>query len=111
MEAVARNDPQGVGVVEAALILEARVGRRFDKLVVVTCRPEQKVERFAQRHSISSEAAKAEVARRQAAMMPDEEKVKSANYVIDNSGTAGETARQVDKIYAELRKLAAEKAK
>lgn len=111
MEAVARNDSQGVAVVEAALILEARVGRRFDKLVVVTCQPMQKVERFAKRHNISLDAAKAEVARRQAAMMPDEEKIQSADYVIDNSGAPEETARQVDKIYAELRKLAAEKEK
>ena len=111
MDAVERNDPQAVAVVEAALILEARVGRRFDKLVVVTCQPMQKVERFAQRHNISLEAAKVEVARRQAAMMPDEEKIKSADYVIDNSGAFEATARHVDKIYAELRKLAAEKAK
>ena len=111
MEAVARNDPTGVAVVEAALILEARIGRRFDKLVVVTCQPLQKVERFAKRHNISMEAAKVEVARRQAAMMPDEEKVKSADYLIDNSGAQEETARQVDRIYAELRTLAAEKPK
>jgi dephospho-CoA kinase len=111
MEAVARNDPQGVAVVEAALILEARVGRRFDKLVVVTCQPLQKVERFAKRHNISLDAAKVEVARRQAAMMPDEEKVKSADYLIDNSGAPEETARQVEKIYAELRTLAADRPK
>lgn len=111
MEAVARNDPQGVAVVEAALILEARVGRRFDKLIVVTCEPMQKVERFAKRHNISLDAAKVEVARRQAAMMPDEEKIKSADYVIDNSGAPEDAARQVDKIYAELRKLALEKDK
>ena len=110
MEAVGRNDPQSVAVVEAALILEARVGRRFDKLVVVTCRPEQKVERFAKRHNVSLDAARAEVARRQAAMMPDEEKIKSANYVIDNSGAPEETARQVDAIYSELKRLAAEQA-
>jgi dephospho-CoA kinase len=111
MDAVERNDPSGVAVVEAALILEARVGRRFDKLVVVTCQPMQKVERFAKRHDIALEAAKVEVARRQAAMMPDEEKVKAANYVIDNSGALEETARQVDAIYGELKRLAAEPKK
>ncbi|MDP9262762.1 MAG: dephospho-CoA kinase [Acidobacteriota bacterium] len=111
MEAVERSDPTGVAVVEAALILEARVGRRFDKLVVVTCEPLQKVERFAKRHSISLDAAKVEVTRRQAAMMPDEEKVKSADYVIDNSGAPEEAARQVDTIYAGLKRLAAEPAK
>jgi dephospho-CoA kinase len=71
----------------------------------------QKVERFAQRHKISLEAAKAEVARRQAAMMPDEEKIKSANYIIDNSGSPEETARQVDQVFGELKRLAAEEAK
>ena len=111
LEAVGRNDPQSVAIVEAALILEARVGRRFDKLVVVTCQPMQKVERFAKRHNVSLEAARVEVARRQAAMMPDEEKTEAANYVIDNSGAPEETAQQVEKIYAELQKLAAEKAK
>ena len=111
LEAVGRNDPQSVAIVEAALILEARVGRRFDKLVVVTCQPEQKVERFAKRHNVSLDAARVEVARRQAAMMPDEEKIQAANYVIDNSGAPEETAQQVEKIYAELQKLAAEKAK
>ena len=44
-------------------------------------------------------------------MMPDEEKIKSADYVIDNSGAPEETVRQVEKIYAELRKLAAGKPK
>ena len=111
MDAVERNDPQGVAVVEAALILEARVGRRFDQLVVVTCEPMQKVERFAKRHNISLDAAKAEVARRQAAMMPDEEKVKAANYVIDNSGAPEETACQVDAVYGELQRRAAETRK
>jgi dephospho-CoA kinase len=111
MEAVSRNDPQGVAVVEAALILEARVGRRFDKLVVVTCQPMQKVERFAKRHNVSLDAAKAEVARRQAAMMPDEEKIKAADYVIDNSGAPEQTAQQVGRIYGELRALALEKDK
>jgi len=35
--------------------------------------------------------------------MPDEEKIKAADYVIDNSGSLDETRRQVKKIYAELK--------
>jgi dephospho-CoA kinase len=42
-------------------------------------------------------------------MMPDEQKIKAANYVIDNSGAPEETARQVETIYEELKRLAAEK--
>jgi dephospho-CoA kinase len=101
-----RSNPGAVAIVEAALILEAGVGRRFDKLVVVTCLPQQKAERFAARHGVGREAAQAEVERRQAAQWPDSEKVAAADYVVDNSGTLEETRRQVGAIYAELAALA-----
>ncbi len=76
---------------------------RFDRLVVVTCRPEQRVERWAQRLNVDQETARREVARRMAAQLPDEEKIKAADYVIDNSGSLDETSRQVREIYAELK--------
>jgi len=41
-----------------------------------------------------------------AAQIPDEEKIRAADYVIDNSGSLDETGRQVRKIYAELKKEA-----
>ncbi|MGZ4837729.1 MAG: dephospho-CoA kinase [Terriglobales bacterium] len=98
--------PGAVVIVEAALILEAGVQKRFDKLVVVTCRPEQKIARFAARQGISEDAARAEVARRQAAQRSDEEKVRAADFVIDNSGTMADTERQVDAVFRELKQLA-----
>lgn len=106
MAEVGRQDAHAIAVVEAALILEAKVGRRFDKLVVVTCQPEQKAERYAARHRISLEAARAEVARRSAAQLPDAEKAAAAHYLIDNSGALEATERQVQKLFAELQELA-----
>jgi dephospho-CoA kinase len=41
-----------------------------------------------------------------AAQLPDGEKIKAADYVIDNSGSLDETSRQVREIYAELKKEA-----
>jgi dephospho-CoA kinase len=41
-----------------------------------------------------------------AAQMPEEEKLRRADYVIDNSGSLADTERQVDKIMQELRKAA-----
>ena len=76
----------------------------FDRLVVVTCRPEQRVERWAQRLKVDLETARREVTRRMAAQLPDEEKIKAADYVIDNSGSLDATEQQVKKIYAELKK-------
>jgi len=106
MAEVGRLDPHAIALVEAALILEAGMAGRFDRLVVVTCRPEQRVERWAQRLNVDQETARREVARRMAAQLPDEEKIKAANYVIDNSGSLDETSRQVREIYAELKKEA-----
>jgi dephospho-CoA kinase len=97
-----------VVMVEAALILEAGVGKRFDKLVVVTCRPEQKAARFAARQGLTAADALAEVERRQKAQVTDEEKVRAADYVIDNSGPPEQTQRRVDAVWGELSYLAAD---
>lgn len=106
MEETGAREPSAVVIVEAALILEAGVQRRFDKLVVVTCRPEQKVERFARRQNLDAAAARREVERRSAAQWPDEKKIAAADYVIDNSGTLAQTERQVETVLGELRRLA-----
>ena len=90
-------------MVEAALILEARAEGRFDRLVVVTCRPEQRISRWATRVGVDTEAARREVTRRMAAQLPDEEKVRAADYVIDNSGSLDQTRKQVLEIYQKLR--------
>ena len=103
---VGRRNPRAIAMVEAALILEAGMAQGLDRLVVVTCRPEQRIERWAGRLKVDPEEARLEVTRRMAAQLPDEEKIKAADYVIDNSGALEETARQVKKIYAELEKEA-----
>lgn len=106
MAEVGRRDPHAIAMVEAALILEAGMAAGFDRLVVVTCRPEQRAERWAERLKVNQETARREVARRMAAQLPDEEKIRAADYVIDNSGSLEETSRQVREIYAELKKQA-----
>ncbi len=106
MAEVGRRDPHAIALVEAALILEAGMVKRLDRLVVVTCQPEQRIERWAQRLKVDQETARREITRRMAAQLPDEEKIKAADYVIDNSGSLDETRRQVEKIFAQLKKEA-----
>lgn len=103
MDELGRREPDAIVIVEAALILEAGAGRRFDHLIVVTCAPEQRITRFARRMGISEDAARAEVTRRMAAQIPDEEKIKAANFVIDNSGSLEAAEQQVERVFAELR--------
>jgi len=107
MTEVEREDPHGIAVVEAALIIEAGAAADFDKIIVVTCDFEHKVEHYARRAGVSPEVAQAEVARRSAAQLSDQEKARHADYVIENSGSLEETGRQVEKIWNELRILAA----
>jgi dephospho-CoA kinase len=103
MQAMGIQDRHAVAIVEAALILEAGAGKRFDRLVVVTCNDDQRVARFAARQKIDIEAARKEVVRRMAAQLPDEEKIKVADYVIDNSGSLGQTREQVRHVWEKLR--------
>lgn len=106
MEDVGRRDPRAIAIVEAALILEARAVDRFDRLLVVTCRPQQRIQRWAARLKVDEETARREVTRRMAAQFPDEEKIKAADYVIDNSGSLDQTRKQVSEVYEKLKKEA-----
>jgi dephospho-CoA kinase len=102
MQETGRQDPHAVAIVEAALILEAGAADRFDRLIVVTCSPDQRLSRFAARQKIDLEAARKEVVRRMARQLPDEEKIKVADYVIDNSGTLAQTREQVRQVWGKL---------
>ena len=103
MEEMGRQDPHAVAIVEAALIVEAGAAKRFDRLIVVTCREEQRIARFAARHKLDLDAARKEVERRMAAQLPEAEKIKAADYVIDNSGSLDHTREQVGQVWATLR--------
>lgn len=97
-----RQDPHAVAIVEAALILEAGAAKRFDRLVVVTCNADQRAVRFAARQKIDVETARKEVTRRMAAQLPDQEKIKAADFVIDNSGSLEHTREQVRQVWEKL---------
>ncbi|SRR5579871_5288799 len=102
MDEVEHRNPHAIAIVEAALILEAGMKPHFDKLIVVTCHPEQRIQRWMQRTGADHESAKKEVNRRMAAQLPDEEKIKAADFLIDNSGSLDVTRRQVEAIFVKL---------
>ena len=101
-----REDPAGVAVIDAALMIEAGSFRRFDKLVVVHCRDEVQLERLMRRDGLSREDA----GRRVAAQMPQAEKMRHADFLIDTSGAREETRRQAVEVYERLRELASRRA-
>ena len=100
------EDPRGIGVVDAALMIESGGHARFDKLVVVHCRPELQLQRLMRRNGYTREEAAARVA----AQMPQEEKLRHADFPVDTSEGFEDTRRQTAEVYAALRRLAGEGA-
>jgi len=97
------EDPRGIGVVDAALMIESGGYKRFDKLVVVHCRPEEQLERLMKRNDLPREEAE----RRIAAQMPQEEKLRYADFAIDTTGGFEEARRRTVEVFESLRALAA----
>ena len=87
-------------------MIEAGAAEDFDRLIVVTCNDEQRVRRFAERLKIPLDQAREEVRRRMAAQLPDEEKIKRADFVIDNSGSLDRTEAQVRRVFEALKRVA-----
>lgn len=96
------EDPHGIALVDAALMIESGGYRRFDKIIVVHCRTEVQVLRLMRRNSLSREEAE----RRIAAQMPQEEKMRYADFLIDTSEGFEPTRHQTAEVYQALRRLA-----
>ncbi|MCP9493585.1 MAG: dephospho-CoA kinase [Pyrinomonadaceae bacterium MAG19_C2-C3] len=106
--------PEGVSVVEAALIIEGIIAskgnveskdaicNRFDKLIVVHCRPDVQLQRLMARNNMDER----EAVRRISAQMPQAEKMLYADYLIDSSDGFDDTQRQTKSVYDELKTLA-----
>ena len=97
----AAREPRGIAVVEAAILIETGSYRRYDRIVLVTCREDQQVERALRREG----ASEADVRARLARQMSLEEKRKHADFVIDTSGEKEETLRQTCAVFQELRRI------
>jgi dephospho-CoA kinase len=90
--------PSGIGIVDAALMIESGGYKRFDKLIVVHCRPEVQLERLMLRDKLSRD----EALRRINSQMPQEEKQKFADYLIDTSDGFESTRSRSVEIYQKL---------
>lgn len=98
---VEARDPQGIAVVEAAILIETGSYRRFDKVILVVCSQEQQIARAMHR----DHATREEVLARLRRQMPLAEKRKYADYVIDTSGSKEETVEQTRRVYESLRSI------
>ena len=93
------QDPHGIAIVDAALMIEVGTYKNYDKVIVVTCSPEIQRERLRARSALSEEKIDSRIR----SQMPNEEKIKYADFVIDNSGSVESTRAQVETVYQQLR--------
>jgi dephospho-CoA kinase len=98
------ESPRGIAVIDAALMIESRGYRRFDKLIVVHCRPEVQLDRLVSREGFSPEAAM----KRIAAQMSQEDKIKYADFLIDTSEGFSSAREETEAIFRQLRDLSDE---
>jgi len=96
-----QDDAQGIAIVDAALMIESGGYRRFDKLIVVHCSPEVQLERLMARDQISREEAEQRIR----AQMPQGEKKRYADFLIDTSNGFDDTRRQTEEVYKKLREI------
>jgi dephospho-CoA kinase len=95
LSSIAKTDPDAVVVIDAPLLLEAGMKCLVDEVWVVAADEENQIERAVIRDGLSREEAK----RRLSVQMPLKEKLKHAQYVIDNSGAIASTIDQVEFIW------------
>ncbi len=98
----AAADPSCIVVVEAAILIETGSFRRFDKLIVICCTPEQQMERAIKRDGVRLDEVRARLDRQ----MPLEEKRRYADFIVDTSGPKDDTVHQTERVFEQLRRLA-----
>ena len=95
------EDPSGIAIVDAALMIESGGYKRFDRLIVVWCEPDIQLARLIKREGLS----KADAERRIASQMPQDEKKKFADFLIDTSEGFEPTRALVVETYHSLKHL------
>ena len=91
-----------LAMVDAALMVETDSYRKYDYMVVVSCHPEQQLERLLGRGGLTRREAQARID----SQMPIAEKVRFADFVIDNSGDRARTRARAREVHRQLLKLA-----
>jgi dephospho-CoA kinase len=84
-------------VVEATLLLESGARDRYDRIIVVDVDPETQLAR-----GLGRGMQRADLERRIARQMAREDRLRHADYVIDNCGASADAERQACRVYESL---------
>jgi dephospho-CoA kinase len=96
---IERENPRAVAVIDAALMIESGGYKRFSKLIVVWCQAEIQLQRLMLRNNLSE----AEALKRINAQMPQEEKNRYADFLIETTDGFEATRAQTIEVFEQLK--------
>jgi dephospho-CoA kinase len=106
-ECIRKEHPNAVVIVDAALLIESGNYKKMDKVIVVNSDEKNRIDRIIAR----SEFSKDEVTTRINNQMPSEEKVRYADFIIENSLGKDSLRSKIIDIYSILANLATDNIK
>ena len=89
---------KSVVIIDAPLLIEAGLEKLVDKLIVVTILRNKQIKRLQKRDGLSGSL----ILKRIKSQLPQKEKERLADFVIDNSGTVKQTEKQVGLIWRKV---------
>jgi dephospho-CoA kinase len=102
LDSAKQEDPNGIAVIEAAILIETGRYKVFDRLILTACDEATQIARGMTRDGLTPEAVKARIDKQ----LPLAEKKKYADYVVSTDGTKEDTLRQVETVFRDLERLA-----
>jgi dephospho-CoA kinase len=96
-----RENPHTIAIIEAALMIESGGYKRFSQLIIVWCSIDIQLQRLMLRDNLGE----ADAMRRINAQMPQEEKKRYADFLINTSEGFEDTRRQAIEIFEQLKLL------
>jgi dephospho-CoA kinase len=101
LKTASEQDPDGIFIVEAAILVETGRYSAFDRLILTTCDAETQIARAIARDGATREQALARISRQ----WSFEQKRGFASYIIDTTGAKEVTLEKVKDVYRDLLRL------
>ncbi len=100
LEKIKANDPHAIALSDVPLLFEGQMQFLFDLTILVMITSEEQICRLIARNCLTQDEAQA----RLSCQMPINDKIGLADIVIDNRGTIGDTEKEVERVWQELRR-------
>ncbi len=99
---IRNGDPSALVIIDAALLIESGNHRKVQKVIVIACDEETRIQRIMAKKTFTREDAE----RRLRQQMPLKDKIKYADYVLHNDSGFPELKEKVETLFHQLKAMA-----